>query len=279
VTGSGGSLSALRFAIVGDTRPANEDDTAGYPTAIIQKIFEDMESASPSIPFSLATGDYQYANPTGTQSAPQLALYMGARAKYSGVTFPGMGNHECTGYTDSNCGAGSSDGTTKNYENFLSVMLKPQGQTSPYYSININSTKSGAWTSKFVFVAANAWNSTQSAWLTKTLAVATTYTFVIRHEATEANTAPGVTPSDEIINKYPLTLEINGHTHDYEWSSTNKCIVGNGGAPLSGSGTYGYGLVQQESDGNITVDMIDYETGTTVSGFHRVLTPTGTIAP
>ena len=69
--------------------------------------------------------------------------------------------------------------------------LSPIGQTSPYYSININST-SGAWTSKFVFIAGNAWDSAQSSWLSTTLAVKTTYTFVIRHEATEANTAPGV---------------------------------------------------------------------------------------
>jgi hypothetical protein len=278
VTSKGGTLSALRFAIVGDTRPADEDDTAGYPTTIIQKIFGDLQAASPSIPFSVSTGDYQFASPSGSESAPQIALYMAARAMYSGVTFAGMGNHECTGATASNCGPGSTDGTTSNYSNFINTMLGPIGQTSPYYSININST-SGAWTSKFVFIAGNAWDTAQSSWLSTTLAVKTTYTFVIRHEATEANTAPGVTPSDSIIASYPLTLEINGHTHSYEWSDTNKVIVGNGGAPLSGSGNYGYGLVQQQSDGDISIDMIDYESGSADSSFHRVLTPTGSEAP
>jgi hypothetical protein len=274
VTGSGGSLSALRFAVVGDTRPPDEDDTSGYPTSIIQKIFQDIQAASPAIPFSVATGDYQYANPSGSQSSPQLSLYMAARATYTGVAFPGMGNHECTGYTTSNCGSGNSDGETANYENFLSMMLAPIGQSKPYYSININST-TGAWTSKFVFIAANAWDSAQSSWLASTLAVATTYTFVIRHEASEANTAPGVSPSDSIISRYPLTLEINGHTHTYEWSGTNKVIVGNGGAPITGGVDYGYAVIQQQTNGNITIDMIDYESGAADSSFHRELTPTG----
>jgi hypothetical protein len=203
---------------------------------------------------------------------------MAARALYSGVTFPAMGNHECTGATASNCGPGSTDGTTTNYDNFIKTMLSPIGQTNPYYSVNINST-SGTWTSKFVFIAGNAWDSTQSSWLSTTLAVSTTYTFVIRHEATEADTAPGVSPSDSIIAKYPLTLEINGHTHTYEWSDTNKVIVGNGGAPLTGSGDYGYALIQQQSDGDITVDMIDYMSGKADSSFHRVLTPSGSLAP
>ena len=100
-----------------------------------------------------------------------------------------MGNHECTGYTDSNCGSGNSDGVTNNYTAFLSQMLGPIGQTSPYYAINVNATD-GSWTAKFVFIAANAWDSTQSSWLTTTMAKTTTYTFVIRHEAAEANTAP-----------------------------------------------------------------------------------------
>jgi hypothetical protein len=278
VTGSGGTLSALRFSVVGDTRPADEDDTSGYPTSIIQQIFKDVQAASPSIPFSLSTGDYQFASTSGSESAPQLALYMAARALYSGVTFPAMGNHECTGATASNCGPGSTDGTTANYDNFIKTMLSPIGQTNPYYSVNINST-SGTWTSKFVFIAGNAWDSTQSSWLSTTLAVSTTYTFVIRHEATEADTAPGVSPSDSIIAKYPLTLEINGHTHTYEWSDTNKVIIGNGGAPLTGSGDYGYALIQQQSDGDITVDMIDYMSGKADSSFHRVLTPSGSLAP
>jgi hypothetical protein len=277
---TGGTVSALLFAIVGDTRPANVDDTSGYPTTIIDTIFKDVAARSPQPSFVVSTGDYQFSTappPSGSTStsAPQLALYMSARANFPGQQFPAMGNHECNGYTASNCGSGNTDGVTDNYSNFISTMLGPLGQTKPYYSIDIKAPD-GSWTSKLVFVAANAWDSTQSSWLDATLAVATTYTFVIRHEATEANTAPGVTPSDSIIAKYPLTLEICGHTHDYS-KSGNKIVMGNGGAPLTGSGDYGYGIVAQRSDGVIVVDEVDYMTNAAVSSFHFAVTPTGTL--
>jgi hypothetical protein len=280
VTASGGTVSSLLFAITGDTRPANVDDTSGYPTTIIDTIFSDITARSPQPSFVVSTGDYQFSTApvssgqTST-SAPQIALYMGARAKFPGPWFPAMGNHECNGYTASNCGSGNTDGVTANYTNFLTTMLGPLGQSLPYYVIKINGT-GGAWTSKFVFIAANAWDSAQSSWLDSTLAEATTYTFVLRHEATEANTAPGVSPSDTIIAKYPLTLEICGHTHDVS-KSGNKIVMGNGGAPLTGSGDYGYGLVTQRSDGAIVVDSIDYQTNVADSSFHFVVTPTGTL--
>jgi hypothetical protein len=280
VTASGGTVSSLLFAIAGDTRPANVDDTAGYPTTIIDTIFSNIAARAPQPSFVVSTGDYQFstAPPASGQtstSAPQLDLYMAARAKFPGVQFPAMGNHECNGYTDSNCGSGNTTGITANYTNFLSMMLAPIQQTLPYYVIKISATDS-SWTSKFVFIAANAWDSTQSSWLSTTLAEPTTYTFVIRHEANEANTAPGTTPSESIVTQYPLTLEICGHTHDYS-KSGNRIVMGNGGAPLTGSGDYGYGIVAQRSDGAIVVDEIDYQTGAADSSFHFVVTPTGTL--
>ncbi len=273
-------MSSLLFAITGDTRPANVDDTSGYPTTIIDTIYSAIAARSPQPTFVVSTGDYQYATApvasgqTST-SAPQIALYMQARAKYPGTWFPAMGNHECTGYTASNCGSGNTDGLTDNYTNFLETMLGPINQTLPYYSVTINAMDN-SWTAKFVFIAANAWDSTQSSWLASTLSKVTTYTFVIRHEANEANTAPGTTPSEEIVTKYPLTLEICGHTHDVS-KSGNRVVFGNGGAPLTGSGDYGYGLVTQRSDGNIIVDSIDYQTGAADSSFHFVVTPTGAL--
>jgi len=277
---TGGTVSALLFAIVGDTRPANVDDTGGYPSTIIDTIFKDIAARSPQPSFVVSTGDYQFstappASGMASTSAPQLALYMAARASFPGPQFPAMGNHECNGYTASNCGAGNTDGVTDNYTNFLATMLGPLGQAKPYYAIDI-AAPDDTWTSKFVFIAANAWDSAQSSWLDTTLAVSTTYTFVIRHEATEANTAPGVSPSDAIIEKYPLTLEICGHTHDYS-KSGNKIVMGNGGAPLTGSGDYGYGVVAQRSDGAIVVDEYDYMTNAAVASFHFAVTPTGTL--
>ena len=129
---------------------------------------------------------------------------------------------------------------------FISTMLTPIGQTRPNYVTNFTATDN-SWTAKFVFIAANAWDATQSSWLDATLAQPSTYTFVLRHEPAAANTAPGVTPSEAIMRKYPYTLAIVGHTHTYAHSSATptQITIGNGGAPLMGGVIYGFGLVSQ----------------------------------
>jgi hypothetical protein len=276
---SGGAVSSLLFAVVGDTRPANIDDTSGYPTSIITTIFHDLQGMSPKPLFGVSTGDYMYATPGSGNSGPQIDLYVAARSNFSNIMFPAMGNHECTGYTNSNCGSGNADGVTENYTTFLTRMLQPLMQTIPYYSINVSSS-SGAWTAKFVFVAANAWTSAQSSWLSTTLAQPTTYTFVLRHESASANTAPGVTPSEQIMAQYPYTLAIVGHTHDYEKSGAREVIFGNGGAPLTSSNSnYGFGLVTQRSDGAIQVDAYDYQTMQPDMSFRFAVKADGTPAP
>ena len=274
VGADGGTLEHLLFAIVGDTRPANPDDTTGYPTPIVTQIYQDIEKLNPRPPFVVGTGDYQFASTRGSESAPQLDLYLTARDKYSGLFFPAMGNHECTGATDSNCGPGNHSGETNNYNEFMSKLLGPVQKTKPYYSIDVNAAGS-SWTSKFVFVAANAWDSGQQSWMQQEMARKTTYTFVIRHESSSANTAPGVTPSDAILAQYPYTLLIVGHSHTYEHPDTKVALFGNGGAPLTGSNDYGYGIVTQRSDGAIVVDAADYYTNGLDSNFHFVLTPEG----
>jgi hypothetical protein len=276
---SGGNVSSLLFFAVGDTRPANVDDTSAYPTSIITQIYKDVESLNPRPLFGVATGDYMFAQPGNGQAQSQLDLYMGALKNYTGQFFPAMGNHECTGYTASNCGSGNTDGVTENYTAFLNTMMQPLGQSKPYYSVNVNATN-GSWTAKFVFVAANAWDSTQSSWLTSTLSKQTTYTFIMRHESDSANTAPGVSPSDSIISKYPYTLKIVGHTHEYSKYSTNEVIFGNGGAPLASSSyDYGYGLFTQRADGAIQVDEYDYKTNQPNSSFRFAVKADGTAAP
>jgi hypothetical protein len=265
---TGGTLDTLSFAVVGDTRPPNEDDTGGYPTDVITKIWADLEAASPRPAFVVTTGDYQYANPNGTQSKPQLTLYMNARQQFSNIVFPVMGNHECTGFTASNCGEGNSDGITANYTNFMSMMLGPLGATAPFYSFNVNGTN-GAWTAKFVMVACNAWDQTQATWLDGELAKPTTYTFVVRHEGNDADTAPCVTPMQSILSSHPLTLLIAGHTHTFEFNANSRqMIVGNGGAPLSGNINYGYTLATQQPNGTITYDEYDYMTNQVVLNYN-----------
>jgi hypothetical protein len=290
VTNTGGSISRLVFGVAGDTRPATEDDTAGYPTTIIQTIFEDMEALSPHPPFALGTGDYQFseAGSNGTGAA-QVQIYMAARQKYSGAYFPAMGNHECGvsgSYTTSDnndCGPGNPGGVTTNYNAFMNEMMEPIGQTTPYYSINVNAT-ANSWTAKFVITAANAWDTAQQTWLTGVMAKPTTYTFVVRHEASDA-TPPlptGVAGVDAILATSTYTMIIVGHAHSHghykDASGTHQEVIfGNGGAPITDSSDFGYGLFSQRCDGAIVVDAIDYQTGATDSYFHFVATPNGAL--
>ena len=267
--GGGGSatMSELRFAVVGDTRPPNIDDMSGYPTPIITKIWQDIEAESPAVPFVVSTGDYMFASTSGSLQQPQLNLYMGARAGYHGVQYPAMGNHECTGATASNCGAGAADGITKNMTDWMNTMLHPIGVTQPYYTETF-SAPDNSWNAKFVFVACNAWNQTQSAWLSNALAVPTTYTFVVRHEGDSSLSQTPCSASQSIIAAHPVTLKIVGHTHTYaHYSSSKEIIVGNGGAPLTSGNNYGYVLVTRQANGNLLVQEKDYQTGAVLDTF------------
>ncbi|MHB1843637.1 MAG: metallophosphoesterase [Deltaproteobacteria bacterium] len=270
---NGGSVSSLNFAVIGDTRPGNVDDTANYPTQIITQIFQDLQASNPRPQFVIAGGDYMFATPGAGTAEPQAADYMAAAKSYTGQVFPALGNHECTGYTASNCGAGGSDGITENYTTFLNTILGGFGISASnypslanqeaYYSVNVKSSdSSNPWTAKFVMVAANDWDSTQSSWLAQVMQQTTTYTFVARHEPQEdGSKCTGCGASDQIINQYPYTMLLVGHTHEYRQSSTAsgqvELIVGNGGAPMS-SGTYGYELCAQQSNGNISCGQYAY---------------------
>jgi hypothetical protein len=189
-----------------------------------------------------------------------------------------MGNHECTGATDSNCGPGTHSGMTGNYQAFLSKMLAPIGKTQPYFGVHV-AADDGSWTAKFLFVAPNAWSTAQGAWLDGAMSESTTYTFVVRHEPADASTAPGVTPSEQIMAKHPYTLAIVGHSHTFRRNSQREVIVGNGGAPITGGVDYGYALVQRRSDGAIQVDMIDYQTGKPTPGLGFAVKADGSSAP
>jgi hypothetical protein len=287
---------------VGDTRPASEDDPSGYPTSIINPIFQDLQAQSPRPVLAVGTGDYQFSSVSSTSDAnEQLQTYMSARAAFSGAFFPAMGNHECgvaSGCSTSdncNCVSGQGGTSSANLNAFLSEMLQPIGQTKPYYSINVNATDN-SWTAKFVMTAANAWDSTQQSWLQGVMAQKTTYTFVVRHEPTDtavSDVPPGVAGVDAVLTANPYTLLLVGHTHNYGHYTTyfpgtlacgSNCppaskavVIGNGGAPITGSSTYGYVIFAQRCDGAIVVDEYNYMTNATDSYFHFVVTSDGTL--
>src|SRR5262249_13219493 len=129
-------------------------------------------------------------------------------------------------------------------------------------------SSSMAWTAKLVFIAGNAWDAAQAAWLKAALSQPTTYTFVVRHEGTTITTAPGVTPSGAILASYPYTLLIVGHSHKYvHYFNTHEMIVGNGGAPLVSGGNYGYVIARQQPDGSMSFKAYDYWTNATIDSF------------
>ena len=249
------------FAVVGDTRPPSPDDVSNYPTSIITKIFQDLAAESPAVEFAVGTGDYMFSNSTAQQ---QLNLYMTARGAFSGKLYPAMGNHECNGYTAGNC-AGSP---TQNMSTFESMMLAPINQTKPYYVENI-SAPDNSWTAKFVFVACNAWDSTQDAWLQTALAPSTTYTFVVRHEPDYDMSSTPCSQSQTTISAAPLTLLITGHSHQYKHIASAKELVnGLGGAPLTTGTSYGYTIITRNtSDGTLTVTTKDYMSGSAIDTF------------
>jgi hypothetical protein len=258
---SGGSVSSLYFAVIGDTRPANIDATASYPTAIITQIYSDIAAMSPRPEFVVATGDYMYADPILSEGKAQLALYTQAASQFGGPVFAAMGNHECTGATSSNCNLIP----TSNMSAFMDALVKPLGKTQPYYTIPVNDT-AGKWTAKIVIVACNAWDATQSSWLSGELAKPTTYTFVVRHEPLGTMGAPCVAEMDALLQQATYDLFIVGHSHTFAHSA-KQVIVGNGGAPLDGSVAYGFATVAQQASG-LVVTQYDYMTGQPLSSFN-----------
>ncbi len=270
VGNAGGTVSRLLFAVIGDTRPANEWKSSSdesrypYPSQVISTIYQDVTGLSPRPSFVISTGDYMYADPSSNMGARQIALYQQAEQVFPNPVFHALGNHECTGYTVSECGPNGRDGNTNSYEAFLNAWVKPLGYNLPYYALHFTGSD-GKWTAKIILVAANAWDSTQANWLQGQLSQPTTFTFVVRHEPPDTRCSNGSCPwaqSESLIRSHPLTLEINGHTHTFyfEKSSPSFLIVGNGGAPSSGSGSqgFGYATVSQISDTQVVVSQFDY---------------------
>ncbi len=277
VDNSGGTLSSLDFAIVGDTRPPVPNLVNLYPTAIITKIWQGVQAEQPPLSFAITTGDYIFSTKNSSTAAPQFDLYLAARAKFAGKVFYALGNHECTGATASNCGAGNADGETGLFNTFKAKLLAQIGKTQPYYALKFKAAD-GKWTAKFVVIAANAWDATQAAWLDQALAEPTTYTFVVRHEGDQATEAPGVLPSAAIFAKYPYTLLIAGHTHTYaHYASKREFILGTGGAPLATAVNYSYGVVRQLPNMMLDINVYDYTTHAVLG--HFVIAPNGTLQP
>jgi hypothetical protein len=263
--GTGGAL--LSFAVFGDCRPPIPEDTLQYPTMIVTSIFTRAQAAKAQ--FVVGTGDYMNAF-TQTAASAQIDAFLGARASFTGPVYLTMGNHECMTTTTGNC---PNANESPNAQLYMSK-LAPPGSTKPYFRIDLPTPFGSA---KLIFLAANAWATEQGDWLKTQLADPTRYTFVMRHEASNDQSAPGVGPTDTILMGAPLTVAFFGHTHVYQRIDPSHVIAGNGGAPLDSGTQYGFVLVQQRPDGNLALSAIDQATGNPIDAWN--VTPDGQLAP
>jgi hypothetical protein len=258
----GGVVTRLYFAVVGDTRPALIDDTSSYPTSTITGIYQAIEAMSPRPQFVISTGDYVFADPLASQGKPQLALYLTARAQFSGAFFPAMGNHECTSVTTINCIGLTASSSI--YKAYLEQFMAPMGLQVPYYAFDVTGT-GNTWTAKFIVAACNAWDSTQKAWVQEQLARPTTFTFVVRHIPLGVS-APCTSDMDALLQGQPYTMLLVGHTHTYSHAGS-QLIDGVGGAPITGTAPYGYATVEQLPSGGMEVTQWDSATRQSVDSY------------
>lgn len=67
------------------------DDTAGYPSDVVSRLFGDVQGLNPRPSFVVSTGDYLFASQPRagepTQASPQLDIYLQARASFAGPLF------------------------------------------------------------------------------------------------------------------------------------------------------------------------------------------------
>jgi hypothetical protein len=204
----------------------------------------------------------------------QLDLLLQAEARFSGPVFHAMGNHECTTASTSNCPLGTESAGLRAFRTRLIPM-----RTALYYDW---STPTPHGNAHFIMTAPNAWSPEQQTWLDAALAMPDQmYTFVVAHEPPTSNTIPpGTMPIEASMNMHPggVTLRLYGHVHFYRHTGTNSVVVGNGGAPLSGTSAgarYGFTIISQRDDGNIVVTA--YEVGSPPMVMESfVLRPDGT---
>ena len=252
------SASLLTFGVFGDVRPPNFNATADYPTAIVTSVMDGLQGQGAQ--FAIATGDYMFAyDNSGSAANAQLDLLLQAESHFTGPVFHAMGNHECTTASTSNCPNGDESALVQAFH----TRLIPTHPTL-YYDW---STPTPLGNAHFIVTAPNAWSTAQAAWLDTALALPDQrYTIVVAHEPPTSNTIPpGTMPIEAALalRTGGITLRLYGHVHFYRHTNTNSVVVGNGGAPLSGTSSgavYGFTVVRQRADGDIVVTA--YEVGT-----------------
>jgi hypothetical protein len=176
-----------------------------------------------------------------------------------------MGNHECLG--GGYCSQTSGDANSYIFRQALAPISK-----TTYYSFDVT-TRLGI--ARFVIVADNSWDAQQQQWLQDTLSRAdkeAKYTIVARHHPIDNQMLSN--PQEwQIIHAHKYSLFLTGHSHTYRHEnfsdpSGRTVLAGNGGAPLDNHGSfYGYGTVEQRTDGNLYVTFYDQASGMVQDSF------------
>ncbi len=255
----GGRVSLLHFGATGDTRPPNCEDTAQYPTAVVNSVVDQIRTHGAQ--FGVDLGDHMYVcNNDLSIATAQMNLYVQSIARLGQTWFMTQGNHECS---HGPCLTGS---TNANYVAFMKA-LAPVSST-PYYSFEVQTSLGLAI---FVVVADNSWDSTQSAWLERTLKDADSraaYTIVAKHHPAADTAVSTNSTVMAMIRRHKFSLLLTGHNHLYKHPKTDSArelILGTGGAPLIAGGSfYGYAMIDQQSDGRLQVSIYDLNSNTPV---------------
>ena len=264
----GGTVDLLHFGVFGDMRPPNDNDTAMWPTSVVDSVIAGF--AAEHAEFVIGTGDYMFANNATTVNA-QISMLLQAEAALPVHFFHGMGNHECIGASTSNCPNGNEYANPVGFHTRLAAAYP-----NLYYDFTV-ATRNGD--AHFILTAPNAWNAAQQTWLDAALARPATYTVVAAHEPPGNREAVGSPFIEASIaaRRGGVTLRLYGHTHEYRHAAANAVISGNAGAPLaSTSGSYGVVMVDQRADGNLVVTAYDVGRPPMVADSF-VVTPAGTL--
>ena len=268
--GGGGTVNLLSFTVFGDVRPPLPDDDIQYPTTTVTGVMKGMAQLEPE--FAVGTGDYMFVELITSSAQAQLAKLQGAESNFPKPIFHTLGNHECNSFSDINCPNLNESTNIKQH-----MMTLVPWTPVPWFHFIVHTALGDA---KFLFIAVNAWNDAQAAWLTQAVAIPTKYTFVIRHHPTpdagKPSAAIGIAASDMILAKAPVTLFCFGHVHEYQRLTTNAFVAGNAGAPLD-AGNYGWVAVEQHNTGNVTVTAYDLASGMPMDTWD--ITPDGKQAP
>jgi hypothetical protein len=240
----GGTVDRLWFSTTGDTRPANCDETDGYPQAAIAQIAGSMKALRTQ--FTVDLGDHMYVcNGSDAEARQQMGFYLSAVSAGPPTWWMTMGNHECGNDTPPfRCFAGGPHDA--NFSAYLSALKRPQ----PYYFADVQTSQGKA---RFVFIADDSWNDAQASWLSLALteADAFRYTFVVRHHPVQG-ARTGNAQILELIRAHKYSMILTAHNHDYEhdlstWGG-RSAVVGLGGA----GGRWGFGTGLQTLDGSWT---------------------------